>query len=324
MVEPAGARVIVTGGAGFIGSHLVDALLHAGAEHVVVVDTLFLGSEANLEAARRSHGERVRFYREDAGDLVAMQSICAVERPDIVFNLATKTLLYSFFNPPGAFSVNTDIAAALGELLRAGAFRRLVQVSSSEVYGSAREPRMSENHPFGAETSYAAGKAAADLLLMSYMRMFDADITIIRPFNNYGPRQNPGEFAGLIPGTLTRLASGRAPLVQGGGDQTRDFIFVSDTVRALMRLGFHAGTRGRTFNVGSGREVSVSEVVAVLSELLGYEGTVERTPRRTADVDRHCADVADAETLIGPLATVDLREGLRQTIAWHDQWAGKQ
>src|SRR4051794_7077276 len=118
--DVAGARVAVLGGAGFIGSHLVDALLDRDAEHVAIVDTFFLGSERNLEASVAKHGDRLSIYREDAGDFAAMGEILRREEPEIVFNLATKALLYSFFNPVGACRVNLDIALSLAEHLRLG------------------------------------------------------------------------------------------------------------------------------------------------------------------------------------------------------------
>ncbi len=309
-------RLLVTGGAVFFGCHLVDALLAGGAERVVVVDTFFLGRETNLDDAKEAYGDVLQIHREDAGDRYAMQTICRRERPEIVFNLATKALLYSFFNAPGAFRTNTDVAETLAELQREGMFGRLVQLSSSEVYGSARTPRMAEDHPLLAETSYAAGKAAADLLLRSYVKMFASDIVTIRPFNNFGPRQNTQEFAGVVPLTVERLMRGQNPLIEGDGGQTRDFIFVSDTVRAIIALAAIPGTSGKTFNVASGRETSIREVVETLCELFDYGGGVDFAPRRVADVDRHCAEVSRAEKVIGPIASIGLREGLEQTVAW--------
>ncbi|MBT5472164.1 MAG: NAD-dependent epimerase/dehydratase family protein, partial [Nitrospina sp.] len=221
-----GKRILVTGGAGFIGSHLVDNLLSEGVEHVAVVDNFFLGKESNLSQATKKYKDKVKIYREDAAEFSSMEAVCGKEKPDVVFNLATKALLYSFFNPPGAYRVNVDIAENFGELLRKKVFGKLIHVSTSEVYGTARQNSMAEDHPLMAETSYAAGKAAADLLLTSYVNMFDLDITIVRPFNNYGPRQNEGALAAVIPETIKRIRSGQEPFIEGDGLQTRDFIYV--------------------------------------------------------------------------------------------------
>lgn len=321
MTDIAGSRVVVTGGAGFIGSHLVDGLLARGAASVAVVDTFFLGKEANL--AHHEGDERVTVYREDAGDQRAMAAVCEAEQPDVVFNLATKALLYSFFNPAGACSVNLDIALALCELLRGGAFGRLVHLSSSEVYGTAQTVPMSEDHPLLAETTYAAGKAAADLAVASYVRMFDLEAVTVRPFNNYGPRQNEGTFAAVVPLTVRRIREGEAPVLEGDGRQTRDFIHVHDTVDAIIRIAEAdaAGVRGQTLNLGSGQETAIGDIIDTIVGLLGWEGGVTAAPARAADVRRHCADVSRAEALIGPIATTSLADGLAQTVAWYQEQA---
>ena len=315
--EMAGRRVIVTGGAGFIGSHLVDGLLAAGCARVAVVDNFFLGKDENLAESHARYGDRLIVYREDAAEATAMAAVVDAEKPDIVYNLATKALLYSFFNPAGACKVNLDIAIALGELLRLGAYGKLVHISTSEVYGSAVRVPMDEQHPQLAETSYAAGKAAADTFLMSYVNMFDLDITILRPFNNYGPRQNDGALAAIIPVTIKRMRAGEKPIIQGDGLQTRDFIYVKDTVRALMTFGQRTNVRGRVLNLASGKETSIKDIVDTLGRLLGYSGQYDWQPERKADVRRHMADVRQAEAIIGPIARTDLRDGLRETVDWY-------
>lgn len=322
MSELSFRRPVVTGGAGFIGGHLVDALLARGAEKVVVVDTFFLGKEENLAEARAAGGDRLVVYREDAGDVDAMAAVCAAEEPDVVFNLATKALLYSFFNPPGACRVNLDIALALGELLRQGAYERLVHLSSSEVYGTAQFVPMTEDHPLLAETTYAAGKAAADLALAAYTRMYDLDIRTVRPFNNYGPRQNEGAFAAVVPLTVHRILAGEAPRLQGDGEQTRDFIYVGDTVDGLLALADEPGLRGEVANLGSGVETSIRTIVTTIADLMGWDGPIEHDPARDADVRRHCADTTKAEKYLGPLATTPLRDGLATTIDWYREQVG--
>jgi UDP-glucose 4-epimerase len=316
-----GARVVVTGGAGFIGSHLVEALLNRGADRVAVVDNLFLGSAANL--AQFADDERLILYREDAGEADAMRAVVEREQPDVVFNLATKALLYSFFNPVGACRVNLDIALALCELQRHGAFGKLVHVSTSEVYGTARSVPMDENHPLLAETTYAAGKAAADLAVASYVRMFGIDAVTVRPFNNYGPRQNAGTFAAVIPITVNRVLAGLPPIVSGDGLQTRDFIFVGDTVDAMLRIAALDGTQGAVLNVASGIETAIGDLVQRVAVLAGWDASLEYEPERVADVRRHWADVTAAEALIGPVARTALDDGLALTVDWYKQHAAR-
>ncbi len=312
-----GQNCLVTGGGGFIGGHLVDALASEGAARVVVVDNFFLGKEENLTDAKRRHGDKIRIYREDAGDLSSMTAVVWKEAPDIVFNLATKALLYSFFNPPGACRTNLDIALVLGELLRGGAYGRLIHLSSSEVYGTARTVPMDEHHPLLAETSYAAGKAAGDLLLASYVNMFDVDILTIRPFNNYGPRQNDGQLAAVVPLTVKRILRGEVPVLSGDGQQTRDFMFVHDTVRAILNLSVIDGLQGQVFNLGSGDETSIRSIIETLCRVMHYSGDIRHEQARKADVMRHCADIAKAKALIGDIATTTLEDGLRKTVDWY-------
>lgn len=317
MLQPKGKRFLVTGGAGFIGSHLVDSLLDAGAAKVAVVDNFFLGKMENLASSVANHGDALTIYREDAAEMSAMQAVVDAEKPDIVFNLATKALLYSFFNPAGACRVNLDIATVLGELLRFGAYGRLVHLSSSEVYGTAQYVPMDEKHPLLSETSYAAGKAAADLLLASYVHMFNLDIVTIRPFNNYGPRQNDGALAAIIPLTLRRIRERMAPVIQGDGLQTRDFIFVLDTVASIMKLAGLEEAKGQTLNLGSGKETTMKEIVETLCNLTGYTGSIDYQPARPADVRRHVAGIEQSKKLIGEPAVISLADGLKQTVAWY-------
>lgn len=312
------SRVLITGGAGFIGSHLVDRLLVAGAECVVVVDDYFLGSDANLQNARDVGGDRLVVYRDDARDPRLMAEVLRRDQPTVIYNLATRALLYSFLNPATAFDVNTDIAATLGDLLRAGAYEKLVHVSSSEVYGTALVAPMDESHPLLPETSYAAGKAGADLLLASYVRMFDLNISTVRPFNSYGPRQNREGLAALIPLTIDRLRKGLRPVVQGDGHQTRDFLYVEDTARLLFAAGNADLPHGSVLNVASGVETSVLDIVTTLCHFFGVEADIDHEPPRPADVRRHWANTSRArQALPGTDALVNLQEGLRRTVEWY-------
>ena len=310
----AGATVAVTGGAGFIGSHLVDRLLREGAEHVVVIDNLFLGREANLEDALATG--RVTFHREDIEFASSLDYIFRQRPIDVVFNCATKALNYSFLNPANAFATNVTGVLNLLELQRAGRFRTLCHFSTSEVYGSAVYEPMDEAHPRNPTTTYAAGKAAADLAVSSYMRMFGVDAYVVRPFNNYGPRQNhEGMMAGVIPLTAWRILHGIAPEVHGTGRQSRDFIHVHDTVEAVVRL-HEVLPAGEDVNVSTDNQVAIGDLVPAIARHLGYEGEILRKDARRADVECHNASNAKVKALIEyPLTPFD--EGLRTTLEWY-------
>jgi UDP-glucose 4-epimerase len=316
-----GQTILVTGGAGFIGSHLVDRLLSEGVREVVVIDNLFTGDESNLAAALASG--RVTFYRDDAELATSLTYIFQSHAIDTVFNCATKALNYSFLNPANAFSTNVTVALNLLDIQRRGGFKSLCHFSTSEVYGSAVYEPMDEGHPKNATTTYAAGKAAADLAVESYVRMFDVDAYIVRPFNNYGPRQNhKGPLAGIIPITAMRILRGGTPEIHGDGMQTRDFIYVHDTVDAAFKL-HGVLPAGETVNISTDNQISVSDLIERIAQEMGYTGPIARKPARPSDVLSHNASNAKVRGLIDYSLT-DFGAGLRETLDFYRAQAGKQ
>lgn len=312
----AGKSVLVLGGAGFIGSHLVDRIALDGPVVLSVVDNLFLGREENLQSARdRFPG--LRFHETDATDAEALAAIMRAEATDVVFNLAVVPLPASLERPQWSVEHNVALALVPCELLRTGHFRTLVHFSSSESYGSAAYVPMDESHPPVPSTPYAASKLAGDQIVLSYRHTFGIDAAIIRPFNNYGPRQNAGSYAGIIPIVVNRSAAAEPIEIHGDGEQTRDFVFVRDTVDAAVRMYEEPATRGRIVNVASGREVSVNELVRLLLEALGSSVPVRHVDPRPGDVRRHWASIDLARELFGYEPRTSLRDGLAETVAWY-------
>lgn len=316
MPEIKNKNVLITGGAGFIGSHLCDTLLAAGANKVVIVDNFFLGKMENLADAQKNY-DNVVIYRDDARDLGTMKAVMKKEDVEVVFNLATIALNYSFFNPYTAYKVNVDIAETLMHLMEDGVFKTLIHSSSSEAYGTAEYSPMDEEHPMHPTTPYAAGKAAADLMIMSFYNVHKYDIAIIRPFNNYGPRQNDKALAAIIPLTAYRILNGEKPVLEGTGLQTRDFINVADTTRAFRMVYENEKTRGHIINLGSGIEISMKDVVEEICRYYNYAGEIEYRPGRPADVQRLCASAKLAKDLIGFEPQVSFRDGLKTTLDWY-------
>jgi UDP-glucose 4-epimerase len=311
--------VLVSGGAGFIGSHLVERLASEQVRRLSVVDNFFLGRESNLEPAF-GRCPSLALYRDDATDLHRMTDIMRIERPDVVFHLATIPLPASLERPEFAVGQIIDMTSVLLELGRQGLYGRLVHCSSSEAYGTASWVPMDETHPLDARTPYAGAKAAADLLVKTYCRTFNLSAVIVRPFNAYGPRQNDGCYAGVIPQTIRRILAGEPPAINGDGEQTRDFTYVEDTIEGLVLAGSNDRvTSGDIFNVGSGREVSIRHLVEQIAELLGYRGEIYRGPPRPADVRRHCADIGRARRQLGFEPRVTIGDGLAATVAWYRQ-----
>ncbi len=316
MAEIKNKNVLVTGAAGFIGSHLCDELLERGAAKVICVDNFFLGKMENLSQAVRS--DRFVIYRDDARNFGVLMAIMEKEYVDVVFNLATIPLNYSFFNPFDAYMVNVSIANTLLELQKMGMYQTLIHTSSSEAYGTARYSPMDENHPTDPTTPYAAGKAAADMMVHSFSKVLGMDISIVRPFNNYGPRQNAeGELAGIIPATAKKIKNGEKPVIHGTGQQTRDFIYVKDTVRGLLLAYEKEESRGQIINLGSGADISMNELLKQICHHMGYQGEWEHHTERTSDVKKLCADITRARTVLGFVPQTKFEDGISITLDWY-------
>lgn len=306
--------ILVTGGAGFIGSHLTDYLLAQGAKHVVVIDNLFLGSEENIADALQTG--KVSFYKDDIELKNSLDYIFQNHSIDTVFNCATKALNYSFQNPENSFSTNVTGVLNLLELQRRGQFKTLCHFSTSEVYGTAKYEPMDESHPKNPLTTYAGGKAAADLAVETYVRMFDLDAFIIRPFNNYGPRQNyKGPLAGVIPITAYRILNNIPPEIHGTGEQSRDFIHVFDTVEAVLKL-YDVAEAGQSINISTNNQVTMNTLVPAICKHMDYTGEILRKPERKSDVECHNADNSLVKNLIDYKLT-PFKDGLSSTLEWY-------
>lgn len=313
----AGSRVLLTGGAGFIGSHVADALVRAGVSALTIVDDLSLGNESNLAAARAAF-PALEFHRLDLSDDAESAELLGARSFDFCFNLAVIPLPASLVEPKRVVDRNVMMTSTICELARSGQVGRLVHYSSSEVYGTARTAPMTEDHPLEAETPYAASKVAADSTVISYHRTFGIDAVVLRPFNNFGPRQNDKAYAGIIPIVVNRLQAGTPITIFGDGEQTRDFIYAEDTARATLMLAEKDGVAGQVFNVGSGRETSVNALVRMMADIYGRpDFPIEYGPERPGDVRRHLAGVSRATEVLGFSPVVSLREGMERTMAWY-------
>lgn len=312
----AGKNVLVTGGAGFIGSHLVERIAAERPSRLVVVDNLFLGKESNLAEARAAF-PGLKLYRQDASEFDAMAAIIASESIDVVFNLAIVPLPASLVNPRWTVDVNVALATVPSELLRLGYYQTLIHFSSSEAYGSAGYVPMDEDHPPLPSTPYAASKLAGDYVVLSYRETYGIDAAIVRPFNNYGPRQNAGAYAGILPIVIGNALRSEPVHIFGDGEQTRDFVFVRDTADAAIGVYETEATRGRILNIASGRETTINALVHELLSALGVDVPVLYEAARPGDVRRHCGGIELARRLIGYEPRTSLLDGLRETVEWY-------
>jgi UDP-glucose 4-epimerase len=306
-------RALVTGGAGFIGSHLVDALAARGDE-VVVVDNLSVGTRDNLAHHERS--SRVAFHNVDVRDRTRLAPL--FHGIDTVFHLATQGVRVSLYDPELVHSVNTD--GSMQVLLAAvhARVRRFVYVSSSEAFGSARTVPMTEDHPFDPTTIYGASKRAGEMYAEAFHRTDGLPIVVVRPFNTYGPRAHfEGAYGELIPKFVVRVENGLPPIVFGDGEQTRDFTFVDDTVRGIVLASESASLIGRSVNIARGREVSVNRIAELVLRACGRTDLVpQRGPERPADVRRHYADISRARGELGFDPATDIEDGIPAYVAW--------
>lgn len=316
-----GKNIMVTGAAGFIGSHLSDKLSEQPINKLVVLDNLYLGKKQNLSVTRKTCKNLVEYLdsRYSTADYDVMEELFAKEEIDVVFDLATIPLPASLEDPKWCFEEITAMAVNLAELCRKGAFKTFIHCSTSEVYGTARYAPMDENHPWDSRTSYAAAKGAADLCVRSYVTTYGIDALIVRPFNNYGPRQNDGNYSGVIPIFSHQIIAGNESTVFGDGEQSRDFTFVTDTAEGFVKLAQSDYEPGEIVNLAAGFEISVNELGRLIYGMKGKVFNPVYAAERPGDVRRHAAGVGRLKELTDFEAQVSMEDGLAMTLAWYEE-----
>jgi UDP-glucose 4-epimerase len=307
-----GKRILVTGAAGFIGSHLSERL--ASLAELVLVDNFSVGSRENLVGLAGL--QHVRVVEADIRDRERMHALC--EGINVVFHLAVSCLRTSLAHPERSHDVNAGGTLATCLAARDRDVERFVYVSSSEVYGTARTAPMAETHPLAPTTVYGASKLAGELYALACHRTWDLPVVVARPFSTYGPREPwQGVRAEVIPRFLLRLEAGFPPIIYGDGRQTRDFTYVDDTVAGLIAAAESDALLGESINIAHGREVSILRIAELLSHLCPRgRGRVDYQDRRPGDVERHWADISKAQRLLGFTPRVELEEGLARTLEW--------
>jgi UDP-glucose 4-epimerase len=304
------SRVLVTGGAGFIGSHLVDALIGNGCD-VVVLDDLETGFRENVPAG-------AQLLIGSVADADAVHE--AMTGCDLVFHQAAhKAVLRSVEHPIPTDTVNTHGTLTVLQAARDLGVRRFVHASSSSVYGGAAPLPTPEDAPLRPRSPYAVSKLAAEEYCRVFAELYGLETVALRYFNVYGPRQRPdGIYAAVIPLFADALLNDRAPVVHGDGRQSRDFTYVSDVVDANLAASRApaAACSGHVYNVAAGNETSLLDILRALGELLGTEPRPEFTDPRPGDVRHSCADAGAAARDLGFRATVALDDGLRRTVDW--------
>jgi UDP-glucose 4-epimerase len=309
-------KVLVTGGAGFIGSELVRQLLAAG-HSVVAVDNLVCGRRENVQELS---GDNFSLVVADVRDRVAMDTV--LDHVSVVYHLACLGVRHSIHSPFENHDVNATATLNLLTWARAKNIRRFVYVSSSEVYGTAHWVPMTEEHPTYPMTVYGAAKIAGECYTRAFWNTYRYPTVVVRPFNAYGPRcHHEGDSGEVIPKFMLRALAGKPMIIFGDGTQTRDFTYVSDTAHGIMLAGLSDDAVGKTFNIGNGKETQIIDLAHTVAELLGVDQSGQRSivfeEPRPGDVLRLYAETTLSRTLLNFEPTVSLHDGLSRLRDWY-------
>ncbi|RMG61519.1 MAG: SDR family NAD(P)-dependent oxidoreductase [Bacteroidetes bacterium] len=306
--------MLVTGAGGFIGSHVTEALLAAG--HQVRALVPYRGSGAAGWLDHLPRPAELEVFRADIRDRGRVEA--AMQGVDTVFHLAALiTIPYSYLAPESYLDTNVRGTLNVLEAARRLETSRVLITSTSEVYGTAQYVPMDEQHPLSAQSPYAASKIAADQLALSFHASYGVPVTLVRPFNAYGPRQSP---RALIPSLIRQLLAQPEAIHLGNTRPTRDFTYVTDTAAAFLAIAAEPATIGQTLHVASGLEISVGELAQRLIDRLHPPARIEIETRRQrpsqSEVMRLLGSSAQLQALCGWQSKVSLAEGLDRTIAW--------
>jgi dTDP-glucose 4,6-dehydratase len=309
-------RVLVTGGAGFISSNVVCHLLEATDHEVVTLDALtYAGNLENL-AGVMSH-PRLSFVHGDIRDAGLVREL--VSGVDVIVNAAAESHVEKSIKDGASEFVTTNVEGTqiLLDAIRETPVERFILISSSEVYGTAESAPMDEEHPLNPRSPYAATKAGADRLAYSYWTTYDLPVVILRPFNNYGPRQHPEK---VVPRFITQALADEPLTIHGDGHASRDWLYVIDDAEAIEAV-IEAPIEllaGEVLNVATGVDLSVADIAKLVLEVLGKPANLcTHVPERPGQVDRHIGSTRKAERLLGWRARTSFEDGLERTVAWY-------
>ena len=307
-------HALVTGGAGFIGSHLVDALIGQGAR-VTVIDNLTTGKKENLQDA----GSRVDFHEGDIRDRDLLQRL--MTGVDVVFHqAAVVSVPLSVEQPLFSAAVNETGTLEVLEAARQAGCRRVVLASSSAVYGDDPELPKRENMPFCPLSPYAVQKMTGEYYAGLYNQLYGLETACLRYFNVFGPRQDPSSpYSGVISIFLDRATAGRAPVIYGDGEQTRDFVYVQDVVSANLRAATEKGAAGKAFNIGTGKTITINRLWQQVAELAGIDLVPDYRDARQGDILHSVAAIDAARQDLGFEPEVRFQGGLAQTYDWYQR-----
>ena len=306
------SRILVIGGAGFVGSHVVDQLLDQPVREIVVLDNLVRGSRANL--ARAAEDDRVELVEGSITDRELLGRL--MEGTDYVFHLAALWLYECVHEPRSAVEVNIVGTFNVIEAAQAAGVKKVIYSSSASVYGDALETPMTEDHPFNNRTTYGATKIAGEQLIRAFHEQHGLDYVGLRYMNVYGPRMDyKGTYVSVIMKVLDKIEAGEAPQIFGDGSQAYDFVHVSDVARANI-LALKSDATDVNLNVGTGVKTTIRELVDALLEITDSDQEPEYLPQEEMFVAHRVGSTELAEQLTGFRAEIRYRDGLRSVVEW--------
>src|ERR1700678_1728064 len=305
-------RYLVTGGAGFIGSNIVDELVKRGQE-VVVLDDLSAGKEANLTAVR----EKIDLHIGTITDLAAVQSAC--KRVDHVIHLAARTSVpRSVLNPLESNHVNIDGTLNVLVAARDAQVRRFVFAASSSAYGETPTLPKVETMPARPISPYGVTKYVGEMYAQVFGRAYGLENTCLRYFNVFGPRQDPtSQYSGVLSRFMLAVIRNESPVIYGDGEQSRDFIYIANVVDMTLRACVASGSSGMVINGGTGARISLNQVLALLQKITGKKIQAEYDTPRAGDIKDSQADISLAREVLGYQPAVDFEQGLKRTWDWY-------
>jgi UDP-glucose 4-epimerase len=320
-MDISGSNVLVIGGAGLIGSHVVEELTKEDVKSIIIYDNFCRGTKDNLAAALKN--PRVKVY-EIGGDVTQPDILdAAMKGVDYVIHLAALWLLQCYEYPRAAFDVNIKGTFNVLETCVKHNIKRLVYSSSASVYGNAIEIPMTEDHPYNNRTFYGATKIAGEHMCRAFNERYGLNYVGLRYMNVYGPRQDHrGAYVAVIMKVLDLIDQGLPPVIYGDGSQSYDFIYVADTARANV-LALKADVTDRFYNVGMGKPTTINELTQLLLELTGSALKPRYEPQGQTFVTHRVGSTERAQKDLSFTARVDLREGLKKLIEWRNGTIGR-
>ena len=314
IMELEGKRILITGGAGFVGSHIIDQLVDEDCAEIVAIDNMVRGCPENLSDALAR--DPVRLLEGDIRDRELMEEL--VSGADVVFHQAALRITHCAEEPRLALEIMVDATFDLLELCVKYRVEKVIVASSASVYGMAEQfPTTESQHPYNNCTLYGAAKTFNEGLLRSFHEMYGLNYVALRYFNVYGPRMDiHGVYTEVLIRWMERIAAGEPPLIFGHGNQTMDFVHVQDVARANI-LAAKAEVTDEVFNVASGTETSLKQLAGILLQVMDSNLRPEhRQERKVNPVQRRLADISKAYQMLGFKAVLPLNEGLRQLVTW--------